>query len=153
MPEHPLEHRNLDDRQELLGRLVSERSQSRPLSAYEDDSSHPDVVVVPADLLVVVLPAVVVVVTFGAVVVVLLPLAVVVVDFGGVLEVIVGGTVLAVVGVAADAAAVSTATVIEWLGSGMVAPLGMNATITISPLAVKRTLRRSPVWVVAEPLL
>ena len=77
MPEHPLEHRSLDDRQQLLRRRVSERPQARPLAAYEDDGFHPVVVVVPADVVVVVLPAVVVVVPLAVVVVV--PLAVVVV--------------------------------------------------------------------------
>jgi hypothetical protein len=110
-------------------------------------------VVVPADLLVVVLPAVVVVVTLGAVVDVL-PLAVVVVDPGLVVEVIVG-TVEAgvVVVVAADATASSTAAVIAWLGAGMSAALGTNATMTISPFVVNRTVRRSPLWVVAAELL
>jgi hypothetical protein len=159
MPENPLEHRNLDDRQQLLGGRIGERPQARPLAAYEDDGSHP-VVVVPADVVVVVLPAVVVVVAFSVVVVapfvvvVVAPFAVVVVDPGFVVEVIVGrvGVVVVVVETAA-AAASSTATVTAWLGAGMLAPLGMNATIIISPLVVKRTERRSPVWVVAAELL
>ncbi len=133
---------------QLLGRRVGEGSQARALATYENDGSHPEVVVVPADLLVVVLPAVVVCRLRSR--------------RRGALRGGRGRPRLRRGGRDRPArssvswcssrprtqTAVSTLAVIAGLGSGTLVPFGTNAMITISPLVVKRTVRRSPVCVV-----
>jgi hypothetical protein len=149
--ENAFEHGCLHDRQQLLGSRVSERPQARPLAANQDDSFHPIVVVVPAEVLEVVLPEVlelVVVVVFAAVVEVL-PLAVVVVVPGLVVDVI-GGKVLAVVVAVVALSAFRTAITTLPSGRAMFAPFGTNATVISSVDCVKRTVRRSPPCVVPE---
>ncbi len=136
--EHTLDHRNLDDRQQLFRRRVREGPETRSLAAYEDDGLHFVVeVVLAAVVVVVVFDFEVVEVVDVLDVVLVLVLVLDVVDEGG-------AVVTAVVEVEACSCAWSsdsalvTAALTVWLGAGTLCPLGANPTTKIGRFAVNR---------------
>jgi hypothetical protein len=115
MGDHPLDHGPAGDRQHLLGRGQGQRSEAGPLPSHQYDSFHRFVVVVVAAVVGVVVP------DAGAVEAGAVEAGVDVagVEAGGAVVVVVAGTTFCRLAIT------------FWGGGGILAPLGMNAMVTM----------------------